>query len=168
MAHQFIMGAHRQQASLVHNGNPVRVPDRGQAMGNHQGGTPGSESWHRFLDQILALCIQCASGLIQQQHWRIGQQRPGDGKTLLLATGQPQAGISEQRAVALWEALDEIMGMGDFRSPFDILLAGIRPGVTDVVGHRAMEQGWILGHQGKTPAQRIESCLLYTSPSPRD
>ena len=47
-------------------------------------------------------------------------------------------------------------GLAEPGSPFDILLAGIRPGVTDVVGHRAMEQGWILGHQGKTPAQGIE------------
>lgn len=96
MAHQLIVAAHCQQASLVQYRNTVSVPHCCQTMGNHQGGTLRGQRRHRLLDQVFTFRIQGTSGFVQQQDRGIGKQRTGDSKTLLLATGQAQSGISSR------------------------------------------------------------------------
>ena len=42
-----------------------------------------------YLDVPLALVVQCAGGLVQNQDLRILQEHAGNGDPLLLAAGEP-------------------------------------------------------------------------------
>ncbi|MNE61302.1 hypothetical protein D3C80_1565080 [compost metagenome] len=113
---------------------------RGQAMGNHQRGTPGHQAGQRLLDQVFALRVERAGGLVQQQDRCIHQQRPGNRQALALPARKADATLAQGRLVALRQLPDEFVGMGAMRCGFDFGLGSIGPPITDIGLHRAAKQ----------------------------
>ncbi|MCY1406030.1 hypothetical protein D9M71_212860 [compost metagenome] len=59
------------------------------------------------------------------------------------------------------QLVDELLGVGRLGSPLDVLAR--RTGeiaVGDVVGHRVIEQGHLLGHQGDMATQVAQAVFL--------
>ncbi len=79
---QLGMGADGHQLALIHHRDTVGVLYRGQAMGDHQGGAALHQARQGLLDQVLALGVEGAGGLVQQQDRRIHQQCPGNRQAL--------------------------------------------------------------------------------------
>lgn len=61
------------------------VDDSGKTMGNRKGRSALHERTESRLQLSLRLTVQRGRGLIQQQHRRIFEDRPGDRHTLFLA-----------------------------------------------------------------------------------
>ena len=56
-----------------------------------------------LLDLVLALSIECAGCLIQENDLRLSHDSPSDGNSLLLATRQFESSFTDQSIEALWE-----------------------------------------------------------------
>ena len=66
---------------------PPRRTDNKRARGGQQqkpAERPSDQFVQRLLHQRLALRVQCACGLVQEEDLRPPQERPGDGQALLL------------------------------------------------------------------------------------
>ena len=80
-----------------------------QAVGDQDGGAPGHQPLQRRLHLGLALGVEGAGGLVEQQDRRVLQERAGDGDPLALAAGEPRAGLADPGVVALGQGQDEVV-----------------------------------------------------------
>src|SRR5438309_2095115 len=77
--------------------------------------------------------VEAAGGLVEQEDGRVAQDGAGDGDALPLAAGQLHAALADAGLVAVGERRDEVVGVGLPRRRDDLLLAGARPAVSDVL-----------------------------------
>ena len=63
----------------------------------------------------LALVVERAGRLVEDQDARIGDQRAGDGDALALAARQAAAALADDGVVALGQLEDEVVGAGELR-----------------------------------------------------
>ena len=73
---------------------------------------PTSSLAMRVLDQPLALGVQIAGRLVQDQDRGILQDGPRDRHPLALAAGELDPPLADQRVISLRQPLDELVGMG--------------------------------------------------------
>ena len=71
---------------------------------------------HIGADNALALIVERAGGLVQDQHAWIGGQRPRDRDALALAAREVGAALLDKGVVALRQFLDELVCAGDRRA----------------------------------------------------
>src|SRR5437763_1696024 len=83
---------------------PVRDDDHG---------APLADLLHAVLDDALALVIECARRLIEDQNARIGDQRAGNGDALPLAAGERAAALTHDGVVALRQLQNKVMCAGE-------------------------------------------------------
>ncbi len=76
------------QAAAIEQQNAIGVAHRGEPVGDHQGGAVGGEFFQCFLNERLALGIESAGRLVEQQDGRVTQDGAGDGDTLALSAGE--------------------------------------------------------------------------------
>ena len=88
MGEQFGMGALFDDPSLVEDDDLVGGADAGQPVGDDQQGTAGGQRGQRPLDRGLGVRVGVGGGLVEHQHRRVGEQRPGDGDPLRLTAGE--------------------------------------------------------------------------------
>ena len=155
-AHQLLVRASLHDATVSHEQDEVRAPDRRHAMGDHERGSAGEKVRHRGLDELLALGVEIARGLVENEDLGCGQDRPGNGESLLLTSREFHASLSDQRPVALRQLLDEFVGIRAYCCVFDLTVGGLLTSVGDVVTNRPVEQKDFLLHQGQEIPVRPE------------
>ena len=79
------MGASLDDAALFQYHDAVAVSHGGKPVGNDEGGASMHEPVHALLDDLLCPGIDGAGGLIQDEHRRVCDSGPGNGKKLALA-----------------------------------------------------------------------------------
>ena len=67
-----------------------------QAVGDDDAGAAAHQPLERLLDQPLALRIERAGRLVEQQQRRVAQDGPRDGDALALPAGQPDALLAQE------------------------------------------------------------------------
>ena len=70
----------------------------------------------RLLHGALGLVVQRAGGLVEHQHRRVAQDRPGDGDALLLAAGEAVAALADDGVVAVGQRRDEVVDLRGARA----------------------------------------------------
>ena len=108
---------------------------------------------HVALHDRLALVVERAGGLVEDQDARVGEQRPRDRDALALAAGEARALLADHRVVALGQLADEVMGAGKLRSVDHRLDRRCRVGDRDVLAHAAVEEQVLLQHHADLPSQ---------------
>ena len=78
---------------------------------------PLAISLHVLLDDPLALVVERARRLVEDQDARIGDQRARDGDALALAAGQRRAALAHDGVVAFRQLEDEFVRAGEARPP---------------------------------------------------
>ena len=121
-------------------------------MGDHEGGPAGEQRRHRGLDELLAFRVQVAGGFVEDQDLGRREDRPGDGQPLLLAAGELDAALADERLVLFGKFDDELVRIGAAGGVFDLGVRGVVPAVGDVVPHRAVEEEHVLLHDGQQVA----------------
>ena len=61
------------------------------------------------MNELLALGVEVARGLVEDQDARVGEDRAGDAESLPLAAGELEAALADEGVVAFGELLDEPM-----------------------------------------------------------
>ena len=59
----------------VQHGDAVGVPNRREAVRDHEGGTTCRETIERLLYALLALRVECRRGLVHHEHLGVFEQR---------------------------------------------------------------------------------------------
>ena len=82
---------------------------------------PSAISLHVLLDDALALVVERARRLVEDQDARIGDQRAGDRDALALAAREAAAALADDRVVAFRQLQDEVVRAGELRRRDDAL-----------------------------------------------
>ena len=151
-----VAGLHHRP--VAEHKNPVGADHAGQPVRQDQRGAPHHQPVQRLLDDRLVLGIDRGQRLIQHQHRRIPQQRPGDRQTLPLSAGQAGATLADHRLIAVGQGADEAMRIGRGRGGDDLGVRRLRPAEPQVFLDRAVEQVSVLRDDGDHAAhlRRIE------------
>jgi len=72
-------------ASVIHDQNPVGPADGGQAMSNHDAGATRQRRLNGLFQQHLGFRIDIGGCFVQHQQARVPDKDPGQGEELLLA-----------------------------------------------------------------------------------
>ena len=108
---------------------------------------------HVVLDDALALVVERAGRLVEDQDARVGGERAGDGDALALAAGEVGAALLDHRVVAVRQLGDELVGAGEPRHRDHLRARHGGIGERDVVVDRAVEQQVFLQHDADLAAQ---------------
>src|SRR4051812_28940061 len=86
-----------------------------------------------ILDERLAFAVKARSGFVEDEKARIREDRPRNRDPLPLAAREAHAAFADDRVITLFERFDELIAMRDPADGFDVLAAGVRPRVRDVL-----------------------------------
>ena len=139
------MGAGFHHHAFLQHYDPVGVGDGGQAVGNGDHGSALARTFKGFLDVMFGLAVECAGCFVQQQDWRVLQQRACDPDALLFSAGQLQATFTNTGVILFGQGHDEVVDLGIPRSLDDLVMRGKFAPIGDVVIDRIIEQHRVLG-----------------------
>ena len=129
------MGSSIDNSAFLEDNNPISLLHRRQTMGDHQHGS----SLHRLLQaelhRSLRFSIESAGGFIQQKQGRIPQDGPGDGDSLQLSSGDIASPLLQQGFVAVGEALDEPISIGQPCRFHHVSIAGATSVLINITGN---------------------------------
>src|SRR5258706_14250327 len=99
------MVAGRHDTAAVHDDDAVDGLHRGEAMRDDERGASLHEALERELHRLLALRVEGARGLVEEEHRAVGEDRARDRDALALPPGELHAAFAERCADALRKAL---------------------------------------------------------------
>ena len=106
-------------------------------------------------DEGLGARVDGGSGLVEDEYGRVLHGGAGDGQQLPLALREAGAIGCNHGIVALGQATDEGIGVGDARGALDFLPSGIQLAKADIVGDGAAEEVRILQDDAQRAAQVV-------------
>src|SRR5262249_16159544 len=104
-------------------------------------------------NDALALIVEGASCLVEDQNAWVGDERTGNGYALALATGEGGAALANDGVVAIGQLEDEFMRSRESCRRDDALHRHGRVGARDILAHRAVEQHVLLQDDADLAAQ---------------
>ena len=107
----------------------------------------------RPLNRSFGRHVERRRRLVENQHGRVGEERPRERDELALPGGQPPASLAHVGVVAGGQPLDELVRPDGAGGRFDFLRGGAGATERDVVGDRSGEQEAVLGHHDDCLAQ---------------
>ena len=105
------------------------------------------------LDDPLALVVECAGRLVENQDAWIGDQRAGDRDALPLTAGQTVTTLADDGVVAFRQFQNKFMRAGKLGRGDHALDRHGRIGKRDIVADRSVEQHIFLQHDADLPPQ---------------
>src|SRR5688572_31289374 len=102
-------------------------------MRDDDGRAVAHQPLERLLYQSLALRIERARRLVEQQDRRVAQDRTRDRDPLTLTPGEPRAALAKERVVAVRKPSNELVGRGGDRGRLDLRVGGAWPAIADVL-----------------------------------
>jgi len=131
------MGALFDDPAVLHHHDPVGVLHGGQAVRNDQRRALAlvavQRAVERRLHHALALGVQCAGGLVQQEQWWVLEQCPCNGDALALAARQAHAALAQKGVVAVGQRAEKVVCKRRTCCGHHLVVARVRAAVTDVV-----------------------------------
>src|SRR5271155_5446140 len=114
-AEQLVMGPVLDEPAALHGDDAVAAAHRRQAMGDDDDGAVLGDVRHVLLDDPLALVVERARRLVEDQDSRVHDQGAGDRDALALAARKCGAAFADDRVVALRQFEDEVVRAGEIR-----------------------------------------------------
>ena len=125
-------------------------------MRNHERRAAREQRGHRPLDQLLALRVEIARRLVEDQDLRRREDRARDREPLLLPARELHAALADECLVALGQARDELVRVRAERRVLDLRVGRVVAAVRDVVAHGAVEQEHVLLHDREQAAVGLQ------------
>ena len=147
------MGASLNDFALLQHHNGVGIAHGGEAVGDDEAGAAIHQAVHTALHQSLGTGVDGGGGLVEDEHRRVSNGCAGDGQQLTLALRQVRTVAGQHGVVALGQALDEAVGVGQTGCGDALLVGGLQTAIADVLHDRAGEQVGILQHDAQRAAE---------------
>ena len=155
LGQQFFVGAALDDAALLQNHDGVGFADRGEAVGDDEGGAVLHDGVHALFDVPLGPGVHGAGGLIQDQDRGLGDGGPGDVQKLPLALTQIGGVLLQHGVVAVLETHDEGVGRGHLGGLLHLFVGGVQAAVADVLPDGAGEQVGVLEDHGDVLPEEV-------------
>src|SRR5437762_6887837 len=139
--------------AIIHHHDLISRQDRGKAMGNCDYGSSGGELFERLLNLLFRFGIERRRRLVEEKNWRVFQDGACYRETLLLATGEETALVTDDCLVAFRLRHDEIMSKCGARCFINFLRRGVEPSELDIFENGVVEQKCFLSHETDLLAQ---------------
>src|SRR5262245_6730235 len=152
-ADQLVMGTVLDDAAALDRDDAVGAAHHRQPVRDDEHGAALHDLAHVALDRLLALVVERAGRLVENEEARIHHEGAGDGDALALPAGQARAALADDGIVALGQLEDEFMRASECRRRNDAVHRHRRIGERDVVAHRGVEQNILLQHHADLPTQ---------------
>mmetsp|Transcript_67009 Transcript_67009/g.132815 ORF Transcript_67009/g.132815 Transcript_67009/m.132815 type:complete len:208 (-) Transcript_67009:1003-1626(-) len=136
-SHELVVRAALRDATSLHDNDHIGRPDGREAVGHYDRRAIFHQPIDRLLDHMLALSVQSARRLVEEEHVRIDEQRPRDGDALLLTAGELHATLAHLGRVALREGAHKIVRIRSARRLDDRVISDRTAAVCNVLPHRA-------------------------------
>src|SRR6516165_12452467 len=108
-ADQFVVRPVLDDAAALDADDSIGAANRRQAVSDHEYGAALAYLVHVVLDDPLALIVERARRLVEDQDARIGDERARDRDALTLTTGEAAAALADECVVALRELENEFV-----------------------------------------------------------
>ena len=142
------MGTHSVYPSVVQNDDLIRMHDGGDPLGDDDLRAAGQAPGKPLPDLRLCGRVHRAGGIVQDQHLRLLQNRPGDAEPLFLAAGHIHATLPQIRLITVFQPVDEFVHTGDPAGLLYFLPRCVFLSPAEIVDHRAGKQRIFLQHHG--------------------
>ena len=109
---QIFVGVKAADPAVVQHQDAVRVLHTGNALGNDDLGGSGDYRLQGIPDFGIRGRIHGAGGIVQNQHFGLLQQGPGNTEPLLLPAGEVGPAPLHPGVIALWQMLDKLVRTG--------------------------------------------------------
>ena len=120
-----------------------------------------------LLDLRVRARIDGARRVVEDEHFRLLQQRAGDAQALLLAAGDICAALLDIGVIAVWHGGDELIRTREHAGVPEFLVRGILIAPTEVLLDRAGKQLVFLQHHGNGVAQRLQIIIAHVHAAER-
>src|SRR5262249_34867279 len=130
----------------------IRALDRRQAVCDDERRPPLPKGLQAVLDERFALAVEARRRFIEDEDARVRENRPCDRHPLTLTAREADAPVTNDRVVALLECLDELVAVSDAADRLDFIARRMRTGISNVLGHRAIEEEVVLQHDAEVRA----------------
>jgi hypothetical protein len=154
-------------AAVLDHIDVIRLIDKARAVARQDGGSAGHQPIQRGDDQRLAVGLDTARWLVEQQDVGVGQKRAGDADALLLPAGKTNAALADVGVVAARELHDELVGIRRFCGGDHLLHRRFAVAVADVVDDAVVEEERLLLDQGKVGTEATLLIERRSRPSSR-
>ena len=145
------MGPFLHDPPAVEHHDPRRILHCGEAVGDDHGGLAREGRAQVVEDRRLGLGVDRRQGVVEEEDRRVLGQRPGDGGALLLAAGEVDAALPQERVVAVRQRGQRLGELGLFGAPLEAPVVGHPE--EDVLAHGGAEEEGLLRHVAYGPAK---------------
>ena len=122
-----LQGAVGGHHTAFHQADAVGELQGGMPVGDHEDGDIGQFLADRAEDAVLGGGIDRGGRIIEHEHPRPRQERPGQRDALPLPTGERQSTFTDHLAVTVGELVDELMCLRHLSGPLNLLVGDIEP-----------------------------------------
>src|SRR5215470_2375050 len=157
------MRAHFDDASGVQHDDAVGAANRREPVRDDDRRATGHQIVERLLHHHLAFGVERAGRLVEDQNWRVLQNRARDRDALALAARKYRAALADHRIVAFRQLAYELVGERRARGPSDLFIAAVgavRP-VGDVGPHGVVKEARLLSDDRDGAAQADDSEVAH-------
>src|SRR5256714_6366620 len=162
------MGAFLHHASAIEHQHAVGAAYGAEPVRDDQRAAPAQQLLHRFFHQALALVVQTARRLVEDDDGGVLEKHSGERDTLALTAGKLDAALAHPRLEPLRQPLDELRRVRGPRGREHVLLARVGTRVRDVLTYGAAEQRGLLWHEADRATQVGERQLADVHAVERD
>src|ERR1700722_18197651 len=148
---QLFVGAVLDEPAGLDRDDAVGGPHRRQSVRYDENGPARCDLPHVLLYGPLALVVECAGRLVEDEYPRIGDERAGYRDALALAAGQARTTLADDGVVAFGKADDEVVSAGERGCRDHALHRHHRVGERDVVADGPVEEHVLLKHHADLP-----------------
>src|SRR5216684_6065594 len=153
LADQLVVRAVLDDAAALEGDDAIDAADGRKSVGDDEHGPALDDPPHIVLDDALALVIESARRLVEDQNSRIHDEGAGDGDPLLLPAREAAASLADDGVITFGQLQDEVVRAGERGGGDDTLHRHRRIGERNVVPHRRVEEDVFLQHDSDLPAQ---------------
>src|ERR1700736_600663 len=143
---QLVMRPILDQAAALNGHDAVAGAHRREAVRDDEDRATLGDLAHVLLDDALALVIERARSLVEDEDARIGYTGTRNGDALALSPGERSAPLAHHRVVALGQLQDKVVRARERGGGDHALHGNGRINERDIVAHRPVEQHVLLHH----------------------
>ncbi len=149
------MGPALRQSAVIDNNDAIGISQSGEAVRNGKGGAIVGHFVNGILNQLFGFGIQCRGCLIQNQNRRIMYQCARNGNALPLTARKRIAFFANKRIVPFRQSHDKIMRICRTCRRYDLFIACMRVGVSNIFQHRTGKQVRFLQNHTHLRTKRV-------------